>query len=364
MRRNTIILSTLFALVATLLAGCGGAGTVVPIETLTLVDAQGREVTLPANPQRVVVAGKANFMINDAVYAFPEAPERMAALTQGNQERIATFTALLDPQYAEKARFTLETGAEEIAASEPDVVLLKSFMAETLGDPLTQLDIPVVYVDLETPTQYQRDLAILGRIFDNPDRAEALWQFYQDRMTAIEESLEGLSDAERPRVLVLQHSAQGGEVAFKVPPASWIQTQMVTRAGGAPVWTEAAQGGGWQVVNLEQISAWDPDQIFVIDYFGDVDETVAELAADPKWQTLAAVEGGQLHAFPKDFYSWDQPDTRWYLGLTWLATRIQPARFQVDVTQEIYRFYDTLYGMDRATVDEHIMPQLQGDVAR
>jgi iron complex transport system substrate-binding protein len=354
----------LFTLIAVLLAGCGGEGTVTPIETLTLIDARGREVTLTETPQRIVVAGRANFMINDAVYAFLEAPERVAALTQGNQERIATFTALLDPAYEEKARFTHEAGAEEIAATEPDVVLLKGFMAETLGEPLERLNIPVVYLDLETPAQYQRDLAILGRIFDNPDRAQALWQFYQDRMATVEESLAGLSEAERPRVLVLQHSAQGGEVALKVPPAGWIQTEMVTLAGGAPVWTEAAQGGGWQVVNLEQISAWDPDQIFVIDYFGDVDETVAQLAADPKWQTLTAVENDHLYAFPKDFYSWDQPDTRWYLGLTWLATRVQPERFQVDVGEEVYAFYDTLYSMDRATVDEHIVPQLQGDVAR
>ena len=52
---------------------------------------------------------------------------------------------------------------------------------------------------------------------------------------------------------------------------------MVELAGGVPVWTAAVQGGGWAVVNLEQIAAWNPDQIYVINYFGSAVDVVAQL---------------------------------------------------------------------------------------
>ena len=76
-----------------------------------------------------------------------------------------------------------------------------------------------------------------------------------------------------------------------------------------------------------------------------------------------AVEQGQIYAFPKDFYSWDQPDTRWILGQTWLATRVQPDIFaDVDVTEEMTAFYTDLYGMEEAEVETEILPRVEGDL--
>jgi iron complex transport system substrate-binding protein len=105
---------------------------------VTIVDARGRSVTFAEPPQRIVIAGRANFMLNDAVYLFPAAPARVSALTRATQ-RSDDFMALLDPDYAQKMRFSADSGADEIAAAQPDVVLLKSFMAESMGNALEQL---------------------------------------------------------------------------------------------------------------------------------------------------------------------------------------------------------------------------------
>lgn len=355
---------TLLALPA--LTACRSAGDILPAEasaaTVTIVDARGRSVTFAEPPQRIVIAGRANFMLNDAVYLFPAAPARVSVLTRATQ-RSDDFMALLDPDYAQKMRFSADSGADEIAAEQPDVVLLKSFMAESIGAALEQLDIPVVYLDLETPEQYVRDLTTLGLLFGNPERAAVVIEFYQTQMERISTAMKGLAEEEKPRVLLLQYTDRGGEVAFKAPPVTWIQTQLTELAGGIPIWKEAAPGGGWTVVNLEQIAAWGADQIFIISYFSDVDEVVAQLQADPQWEELRAVQAGQLYAFPKDFYSWDQPDTRWILGFTWLAGKIHPGCLgQVDMLEEINQFYGTLYNLDAAEVAEKVIPVLQGDV--
>ncbi|MGC9520442.1 MAG: ABC transporter substrate-binding protein [Anaerolineae bacterium] len=328
---------------------------------VAITDALGRTVSLEGPPERIAIGGRANFMLNDAVYTFPDVSDRVVALTQATQRTIP-FISLLDPDFEEKVVLTSESTAEEIAATQPDVVLLKRFMRESVGDSLEAAGIPVIYLDLETPEQYERDLETLGAVFANPERADVVWGFYQTRMQRIAEQVDGLQEAEKPSVLVLQYDARGAETALKVPPPSWIQTQMVTLTGGDPVWTDAG-GGGWTVVGFEQIAAWNPDRIFVISYFDDVDDVVNRLAADPGWQQLTAVQNGQLFGFPKDFYSWDQPDTRWALGLMWMASRMHPERFgDIDMAAEIDAFYDELYGLDAATIEAQVLPLLEGDI--
>ena len=83
---------------------------------ITITDSLEREIVLKALPERIIIAGKANFMINDAVYLFPQAPERIVALTQARQGT-QQFISSLDANYEQKARFTLDSSAEEIAAS-------------------------------------------------------------------------------------------------------------------------------------------------------------------------------------------------------------------------------------------------------
>ncbi len=326
--------------------------------SLSVEDALGRTVSFPSPPQKIIIAGRANFMLNDAVYLFPDAPERVLALTQATQAASA-FVSLLDPEAEAKTRFMSDAAAEEIAAAQPDLVLLKSYMKDPLGDTLEQLGIPVVYLDFETPEQYERDLATLGKLFGDANRAEKLWGYYDEILGRAANATESLTDADKPRVLLLQYTEKGGEVAFKVPPASWIQTQMVTLSGGIPVWTEAAQGGGWATVNLEQIAAWGADQIYIINYFGSAVEVVERLQTDPQWSVLPAVRDGQLIPFAGDLYSWDQPDTRWGLGLLWLGQQIQPEAFaDIDLEDEVYGFFGDFYGLDRATIDSEIVARL------
>jgi iron complex transport system substrate-binding protein len=74
------------------------------------------------------------------------------------------------------------------------------------------------------------------------------------------------------------------------------------------------------------------------------------------------VAGGRVSYFPSDFYGWDAPDTRWILGLTWLAATLHPGRFKGYSTQdEVYRFYEGLYGLDRETIRTKILPLVKTD---
>ena len=117
------------------------------------------------------------------------------------------------------------------------------------------------------------------------------------------------------------------------------------------------------MVNLEQIAAWDADKIFIIDYKGDSAQVVERLRADPQWQALKAVKDGEIYGFPADVFSWDQPDPRWILGLTWLAARVHPDRFaDMEVGQEAAQFFQEMYGMNPASFQQQIVPTFRGDL--
>lgn len=351
----------IIALLALLLLGACARGVPSPTPSpMSVTDALGREVTLAAPPQRIVVAGKATIMIVDALYLFPEGPQRLAAV--GTTAQGADFLPIVDPNAASKATLGAEAGPEQIAAANPDLVILKSYLREKLGAPVEALGIPVFYVSLETPEQYFSELRALGQLLGNPARAEEVVTFYQERVNRVQKRVADIPDDGKPRVLVLQHSAKGGETAFSVPPAAWMQTLLVGMAGGRPVWLDV-QGSGWTVVTLEQIAAWDPDQVYVIDYFGDPTQAVEKLRTDPVARNLRAVRDGQVFAFPKDAYSWDQPDTRWILGLQWLASHIHPDRFaDLDILQEFVTFYRTLYRLDDAAIEGQLRPLLKGSL--
>jgi iron complex transport system substrate-binding protein len=337
--------------------------TAVPSSNVIIVtDAMNRTVKFDKVPQRIVLAGKAFFMIVDAIYLFPEAKQRVVGMHDTSQSKL-NFMPLIDPNMSTKTLFPGgDAGPEQILPAKPDVVITKSPNASKLGKSLEQVNIPVIYVDFELPEQYARDLAILGQLLGNPDRAQKIDAYYKmliDRVTA---KTKNLKDSDKPNVLLLQYAEKSGTVAFNIAPAEWMQTLIVEMAGGKAMWKSASDKGGWTVVNLEQIAAWNPEMVFIVNYSGNSKEAGAKLKADPKWQSLKAVRDNKIYGFPSDFYTWDQPDTRWGLGLLWLATKIQPTLFNdVNINQEINQFY-ALYGLDQATVQAKVTPLLQGDL--
>jgi len=350
-------------MVLILTAGCsvlpGLSSGDQPIE---FTDSSGHVVTLSGVPDRIAIAGKATIMVQDAIYLFTEADQKVIALENRNQSAFS-FLPVIDPGVNEKEIFEKNVGPEQIAAVQPELVILKGSMVEQLGEPLEQLSLPVLYLDLETPEAFYEDIAALGQVFGNPDRAEEITTFYQERMDRIEGLVSGIGEEQKPEVLLLEYADKGGEVAFKVPPVSWLQTRMVEIAGGTPVWKDLEISGGWTVVNLEQIAAWDPDQVYLIDYSGNASVVKEDLMNNPIWSNLRAVEDEQLYAFGYDFYSWDQPDTRWILGLQWLATKIHPdLTAEIDIMEEVNLFYSILYDLDPEAIETEILPNLTGDL--
>ena len=330
---------------------------------VTIEDSAGNIVELASLPQRVVVAGKATPYTLGTTYVFEEASERIVALELRGLT-IPEFLSLIDPKYDEKVKLEMGASAEQIAPVNPDIVITKNYVVKSLKESLDPLGIPVVGLNMETPEVFYKDIDMLGQLFGNPDRADEVNSYMQEKVAAVKTAMEGLADADKPTVLVLQYSDQDGEVAFKVPPVSYIQTTMVLDGGGIPVWADDAtqEESNWVVVNFEQIAAWNPDVILVIDYKGNPQETAASLKQSDLWQELNAVKNDKVYGFGKDFQGWDLPDPRWVLGYTWTATKLQPERMaDVDMTAMVKEFYRFMYRLTDEQIESSIMPIVFAD---
>lgn len=383
--KKTVYLSLIIILAAALMAGCGTPiPTAVPevteapestasespvateapateVPVISVIDALGRTVEFEELPTRITIVGKAAFMLLDAAFLFPEAVDRIT----GYELRAQTGLDFIKTAFPRSRTMTvLETDAtaEQIAPLNPDLVMMKSYLKDELGAQIEEIGIKVVYLDLESPEAITKDIRTLGQVFGAGERAEQLVSLYDQAVKKITDVTSTLTDDQKPSVLMLQYSDKGGEIAFKVPPAGWIQTSMVEIAGGLPVWTDTPTDG-WTVVTLEQIAAWNPDIILVVDYKGKALEAVSSLKQDDKWTLLDAVKNGKIYAFPLDFQSWDQADTRWTLGLTWMATKLHPDLFSdISMAEEIRYFYSGFYNLSDSDINQTILPLVRGDL--
>ena len=216
-------------------------------------------------PDRVVMGGKAVTMVADVVYAFPSARPRVVAVG-GTDQGLGVFLETVSPGFSALPPFDRQAGVEVYASYKPDLVILKSSLKKSLGAGLDALGIKTAYLDLETPDDYYRDLATVGRIFGDPARATVLIDYYRGVVAAAgSRFLRRDGEVRRGETACPARRRRSGD-GFEVPPDSWIQTLLVEMAGGQAVWKGANPGSGWAKVGPEQIAAWNPDVFVVVSY--------------------------------------------------------------------------------------------------
>jgi iron complex transport system substrate-binding protein len=340
-----------------LISSCSGINSSSDSQN-TIIDALGRQVNLKSEPSRIVIVGKQAPMLTNFLYLFQTADQKLIALEKRSQST-EDYLKLVDANIEEKYLLEKGAGAEQIVPLNPDVVILKSSMRDTIGKPMEDLSIPVIYVEFENIDQIYRDIRILAETLNEKQRGEEIISNYQKYYQQIRDNLNKNNDVKKPSVLILQAVSLDQKYAFSVPAANWLQTDLVERAGGLPVWKEANLAGGWTEINMEQISKWDPDLVYIVNYQGLAPEIVNNLKNDEIWKNLKAVKDNQVFAFAYDFLSWDQPDPRWILGYGWMAFRQNPQNISAaEIHSLVDNFYDKFFGLGKSVFSEKINPRI------
>jgi iron complex transport system substrate-binding protein len=333
------------------------------VGTLSATDAIGNTVELPAIPQRVVIAGRAAVMPADALFLFPES-RNMEILLATTDQGLGDFFNLLDPAIAAQKRIGQQVSAEELLALKPDLVLTKTNNYESLAKKLIQFGIPTFVMDLESPTAWNNEILELGKLLGNAQKAQQIIEQFSQREAAVTNAVASVAESDKPRILVMQFAKADGVTAFSVAPKTWIQTLLVEKAGGTPVWLDAELAeNAWKKVSFEQIAAWNPDHIYIVSYRSNADSFLHEIRASSQWNQLRAVQNNAVKAFPADVMNYAQPDSRWILALEWLAHDLHPRLFpDFNMEERIAGFYQSFYNVSDTEIIDTLLSAYRDSV--
>ena len=321
-----------------------------------VIDAFGREVQFEELPTRIVIAGRQTPMLVNFLYLFKTAADKILAIERRGQSA-DDFLAVIDPGIKSKYILERDASVEQIAPLDPDLVILKTTMRQSIGLGIEDVGIPVVYIEFESVDQIYRDLEVFAVLLGEEDRGAGLVTKYKQINSEINAKVSPADT--RPNVVLAQTEEKDSGVVFSVPPQAWLQTAMINELGANPLWTESNQGGGWVEVNIEQIINWDPDYFFLINYEGNGPSVVESIINDPLWQNISAIKMNQIYSFGYDFLSWDQPDPRWILGYSWMASKLYPEHVTSETVSDIvHTFYADFYGFDEDEYEEIIVPRI------
>jgi iron complex transport system substrate-binding protein len=325
MKFKHLVLATL---ILTLVAACGApAATALPdaqvnvtaatatppvvaqtVFPLTLVDGLGRTITLDAPAQRIISLAASNTEILFAIGAgsqtvgrdpFSDFPADAAAVTDIGD----TF---------------VELNTELIISLQPDLVLAAEITPVEQVAQLEQLGVNVYW--LANPTDFDglyANLAIVGQITGHEQEAANLAADLQERVAAVDAAVAGVT--ERPSVFY--------ELDASDPAAPWTSGTgtfidlIMNRAGG--VNAAASLSGAFAQFSIEQLLVENPDVILLGDSnYGVTPENVAARAG---WDSLLAVQSGQVFAFDDNLIS--RPGPRLVDALEQIAALLHPDLF-------------------------------------
>jgi iron complex transport system substrate-binding protein len=274
---------------------------------LTLTDDAGRQVTLPAEPERIVSLAPSNTEIVCAL----DACDRLVGVTD------------FDDYPAEVADIPdvvifAVVDIELVVDADPDLILAagNELTPSAVITELTDLGYPVLVLYPESLDEVLENIELIGEAISARDQAAALMADMEDRIQAV---IEALAGATPPRTFYEVGVFEG---AIYTAGEDSFLASVITVAGGDPITGDPLTTS----IALEDLLVADPELILLGDAAYDPSVTPEAVAARQGWGGISAVQNGQIVVMLRDPVI-TRPGPRIVDGLEALARAIHPDRF-------------------------------------
>lgn len=274
---------------------------------LTLTDDAGREVTLAADPQRIVSLAPSNTEIACALDACKE----LVGVTDFDD---------YPPEVSEVEDVVVfaQVDVEKVVAAEPGLVLAagNELTPTAVIEQLTQAGLTVLVLYPESLDEVYADIELVGEALDAQVAARDLVDDMRIRVEAVQHAV---ADADRPRTFYEVSIFEG--TIYTAGAGSFIAS-LIDTAGGDPITGDPNS----TAISLEDLVAADPELILLGDAAYDATITPESVAARQGWMEMTAVRDGRILPMPEDVLI-TRPGPRIVEGLEALARAIHPDRF-------------------------------------
>jgi iron complex transport system substrate-binding protein len=201
---------------------------------------------------------------------------------------------------------------------------------------LERINVPVVFIDVDRLAQYPATFRFLGKLFHREARGEELAKTLEDITARLKKSAAAVKD--KPRVYYAE-SIDG----LTSQCDGTDRAEVIGLAGGrnALPCNQTALTADHYAIDLETLLTIDPDVI--VTRFA---ATAAAIKSDPRWARLKAVKTGKVYAVPAYPFNWfDRPPSFLRaLGAEWLAVKLHPGLYRIDLKAEVRRFHRVFFG--------------------
>ena len=302
--------------------------------TRVFTDSCGREVTVPANVEKVAVSGPLAQIV-----VFAMAPDKLVGIANAWDESAAQFLdtkyydlPLLGQLYGGKGEMNLET----LLAAAPDVVIdvgePKGSIVEDMDALQEQTGIPFVHIDAYLASM-DNTYAMLGDLLAMPNEAQGLADYCR---YAYDRAVEIANSVEKVNLLYIT----GDEGLNVIAKGSYHAEAIDLLANNLAVVEEPSSKGTGNEVDMEQILNWNPDVILFAP--GSI---YASVGSNENWQTVTAIKNGAYYEVPMGPYNWMgfPPSVQRLLGMTWMAKILYPTAADYDLYTEVSTYFQLFY---------------------
>ncbi|PWV55133.1 ABC transporter substrate-binding protein [Nocardiopsis sp. L17-MgMaSL7] len=306
--------------------------------TITVVDDADRTVELAGPVERAVVLNSYGNEFAQAIGA----GDRVVGYDRVSANRLPYLGIGEDEIVSEDLQ---EINYESVVALEPDVFIVPRNGAwQEAAEQLEPFGVPVVVATAWDFDVFHETVDLLGRVFAEPEGAEAVSGFYDEIFDLVSDRVEGTDavrvywETEEPYLTGL--------------PGSGFD-QIITAAGGENVFGDVGTGGDQQAeTTVDPASVVERDPEVIVHEFGPsaaptgqerFDTLRDDLEGRPGWEDVTAVSEGEVYVSN----GWATSGLSKALGALYLATWLHPEEFEdVDPDEYLARWVEDFQGTD------------------
>ncbi|MCP4119165.1 MAG: ABC transporter substrate-binding protein [Desulfobacteraceae bacterium] len=313
-----------------LLQGCSPD---IPREKkIPVKDQLGRVVMIPEKVERIAALHHFGGKIIHAL------GQQDKMVCQGILGREALALEKVDQKFAAipKQLRSSTINVEGLISLRPQVIFIYASRDEAAIELFENAGISVFAITGETLAESFQAVKILGKVLNCEDAANRYLNECRGLLDMVHDRLGDLPPEERVRVMF-----SGPKSVYSVATGHMLQDQMLGHASADNV--AAALPGYWATVSPEQISAWNPDVIFLGSSLDLYEED--RIFNNPHFKTVKAIKNKRVYSFPSNIGWWDYPAPNCVLGIVWSAKTLYPDRFRdIDMTALADGFYTRYVG--------------------
>lgn len=317
----------------------------VGVEARQIVDHAGRTVTVPDHISRLYGSAPPLMVLIHTV-----APDELIGISFPFEEegkRYVSPTVASLPVLGGVFGMGPTVNPETIMVLKPDVVLAwkSPFVDQAkVEEAFAKTGIPVVFVKLDTLSDWPAALEFLGRLSGREKRGTELANYVRSKLAYVSAAVAKVPEKKRVRVYYAE-----GPNGLATDCDKSFHAEVIELAGGYNVYRcEPKSHMGMEPISLEQVMAFDPEVILAQDR-----NFAATVGKDPRWQGVRAVRNGRVYAIPHWPFNWMDrpPSTMRALGMQWVASLLYPKEVKLDMAKETKAFYRLFLEVDLSPRD-------------